>query len=356
MLPPLGGRLKPCCQAYSSTNLDPSAMARDQIRSVHNPSRRDFLTVGAVAGLGLNLTDLLSIRHAKAEKKHCGLDEPTAHSAIHIFLPGGIAAQESFDPKPYAPIEYRGEFKSIPTNVDGIQLSETLPKTAQVADRLTLIRSVTHGQGAHERGTQNMFTGYLPNPSSIESPDAREAFNIDAEEAKLRYEYGRNAAGQRMLTARRLVEAGVRFVTLTYGNWDHHRRIAQGVRGQMPAFDQAFARLIRDLDERGLLRTTLVMVTTEFGRTPKINRNAGRDHWPGVFSVVLAGGGIRGGMAYGATNATATEPDQDPIGPEDLMATIHRCLGFVADRQPLAPGDRPSEIAKDGKVRQALLA
>jgi hypothetical protein len=427
-------------------------------------SRRHFLTVGAVAGLGLSLGDFFAMRHARADQKHYDFVEPTAQSVIQIFLPGGMSAQESFDPKPYAPIEYRGEMGSINTNVDGIVFGDALPQTARVADRLTIIRSMTHGEAAHERGTHNMFTGYRPSPaivfpsmgsivsheygprknlppyvcipnqpnvyagtgylsssfgpfslgadpaaggfkvrdlsrgddiddarftrrrsaleavndhftnkikadavgamdtfyerafSLIESKEAREAFNIDAEDAKLRDEYGRNAAGQRMLMARRLVQAGVRFVTLTYGSWDHHQRITQSMRGQMPPFDKAFARLIRDLDERGLLETTLVMVTSEFGRTPKINSDGGRDHWPKVFSAVLAGGGIKRGVAYGATNATATEPDVDPIGPQDLATTVYRCLGIVADKELMAPGGRPIEIVKGGKVRQDLLA
>ncbi len=141
-----------------------------------------------------------------------------------------------------------------------------------------------------------MNTFYDRAYSLISSQQAREAFNIDAEPAAIRDEYGRNEAGQRMLMARRLVAAGVRFVTLTYGGWDMHTNIAAGMRGQMPAFDQAFATLIRDLDRTGLLNETLVMVSSEFGRTPKINGNAGRDHWPKVFSVVLAGGGIKRGL------------------------------------------------------------
>jgi uncharacterized protein (DUF1501 family) len=426
--------------------------------------RRDFLTVGAVAGLGLSLGDFFALREARAEQKHYDFVKPTAQSVIQIFLPGGMSAQESFDPKPYAPIEYRGELGSIKTNVEGIVFSDSLPKTAQIADKLTVLRSMTHGEAAHERGTHNMFTGYRPSPalvfpsmgsivsheygprknlppyvcipnqpsvyagtgflsssfapfslgadpaaggfkvrdlarggdiddarfarrrsaleavndyfsqktkadavgamdtfyerafSLIESKAAREAFNIDAEDAKLRDEYGRNPAGQRMLMARRLVEAGVRFVTLTYGTWDHHQNITQSMRGQMPPFDQAFARLIRDLDERGLLDTTLVMVSSEFGRTPKINSDGGRDHWPKVFSTVLAGGGVKRGFVYGSSNSTATEPDLNPIGPQDLATTVYRCLGIVADKELMAPGDRPIEIVKGGKVRQDLLA
>ena len=167
---------------------------------------------------------------------------------------------------------------------------------------------------------------------------------------------GRNAAGQRLLLARRLVEAGVRFVTLTYGGWDMHNNIRNAMRGQMPPFDQAFARLIRDLETRGLLDSTLVIVTSEFGRTPKINGNAGRDHWPKVFSIVLAGGGIKKGSIYGKSDATATEPEEDALSVEDWATTVYRQLGIVADKELMAPGDRPIEIVNGGKVCKALLA
>jgi uncharacterized protein (DUF1501 family) len=159
-----------------------------------------------------------------------------------------------------------------------------------------------------------------------------------------------------MLMARRLVAAGARFVTLTYGGWDMHNQITGGMRGQMPAFDKAFATLITDLDRNGLLNETLVMVSSEFGRTPKINKDAGRDHWPKVFSVVLAGGGIKRGQIYGASNAVASEPERDELGPEDLATTIYHQLGIVADKELMAPGNRPIEIVDGGKVRKELLA
>jgi uncharacterized protein (DUF1501 family) len=425
-------------------------------------SRRGFLTVGTI-GFGLTLGDFFRLR-ARAEQKNYGPITARADSVIHIFLPGGIAHQESFDPKPYAPIEYRGELKSIPTKLDGEVFSETLPQTAQIADRIAVIRSMTHGEAAHERGTHNMFTGYRPSPalqypsmgsvvsheygpknnlppyvcvpsqpneyagtgylssafspfslgadpanngfrvqdlnlpggiddsrfatrrnildsvndyfarkeksdgltamntfynraySLISSPKAREAFNIDAEPAAIRDEYGRNPAGQRMLMARRLVAAGVRFVCLQYGGWDMHAGITGGMKTQMPPFDQAFAALIRDLDRTGLLDRTLVMVSSEFGRTPKINKDAGRDHWPKVFSVVLAGGGVKKGYIHGESNATASEPERDAIGPEDLATTVYHQLGIVADKELMAPGNRPIEIVDGGKVRTELLS
>src|SRR5271166_3279884 len=334
----------------------------------HEPiSRRGFLTVGTI-GLGaLTLADLFRIQ-ARADLKNYAPIVVKADSVIHIYLPGGIAHQETFDPKPYAPIEYRGEVGHIRTKLDGVFLSEYLPRTAQIADKITVCRSMTHGEAAHERGTHNMFTGYRPSPalqfpsigsvvsheygprnnlppyvcipsqpttyagpgylssafspfslnadpanggfsvqdlnlpggvddkrftsrrtmleavndhfdskekadgleamdtfyqraySLISSAKAREAFNINAEAPALRDEYGRNAAGQRMLMAKRLVAAGVRFVSLTYGGWDMHTGIKDGMRGQLPVFDQAFATLIRDLDRSGLLDTTMVMV------------------------------------------------------------------------------------------------
>ena len=190
----------------------------------------------------------------------------------------------------------------------------------------------------------------------VSSEKARAAFDIKAEPDKLRDEYGRNAAGQRMLLARRLVEGGVRFVSLTYGGWDHHDNIERANRNEMPQFDQAFAALIRDLDQRGLLDSTLVMVTTEFGRTPKINGTAGRDHWPKVFSIVLAGGGIRRGYIHGSSDATGAEPENDPLTVENYAATIYNQLGIDWNKALFAPGNRPVKIVKEGGLEKNLVA
>jgi uncharacterized protein (DUF1501 family) len=124
----------------------------------------------------------------------------------------------------------------------------------------------------------------------------------------------------------------------------------------MPAFDQAYAALIGDLDKNGLLDRTLVMVSSEFGRTPKVNKDAGRDHWPKVFSVVLAGGGVKKGYVHGSSNSTASEPELDPIGPEDLATTLYHQLGIVAEKELMAPGNRPIEIVDGGKIVKELLA
>jgi hypothetical protein len=192
--------------------------------------------------------------------------------------------------------------------------------------------------------------------SLISSPSAREAFNLAAESDKTRETYGRNAAGQRMLMARRLVESGVRMVSLTFGGWDHHTNIARAIETNVTPFDQAYAALIRDLDERGMLDRTLVMVSSEFGRTPKINKDAGRDHWPRVFSVAFAGGGFKRGLIYGTSDATGSEPESDPLTVENMAATVYHQLGIRPDKYLMSPGGRPQAIVKDGRVMTELLA
>lgn len=427
------------------------------------PTRRSFMQVGLIGGLGLTLDNYFRLQAQGATKDYVSKEGP-AKSVIHIYLPGGAAHQESWDPKPNAPIEYRGEMGIIKTKLEGVYFNECLKQTAEIADKITVCRSMTHGEAAHERGTHNMFTGYRPSPAlsfpsfgsvisheygprnnlppyvcvpsqpnsfagsgylsssfapfslgsdpaaagfrvqdltlptgiddkrfttrrsmleavnehfaakeksdnlaamdtfyqraygMISSEKAREAFDINKETDKLRDEYGRNSAGQRMLMARRLVGAGVRFVSLTYGGWDMHNGIKNGITSQLPAFDQGFATLIRDLDRSGLLDSTLVMVSSEFGRTPKINATAGRDHWPKVFSVVLAGGGIKKGSIFGTSDATASEPEDDPLTVEDLSTTVYHQLGINADKELMAPGNRPIEIVDGGKVRKELLA
>jgi hypothetical protein len=228
---------------------------------------------------------------------------------------------------------------------------------SRFATRRNMLQAVNDYFAKKEKddGLSAMDTFYDRAYSLISSPQAREAFNIEAEPAPVRDEYGRGTAGSRLLLARRLVQAGVRLVNLTYGGWDMHGQIVRGFQNQMPEFDKAFATLINDLERTGLLKETVVMISSEFGRTPKINQTAGRDHWPKVFSVVLAGGGVKGGITYGTSNSTASEPEDDPIGPEDLFTTLYHCMGIVADKELMAPGDRPIEIIDGGKVRKELL-
>jgi hypothetical protein len=224
--------------------------------------------------------------------------------------------------------------------------------------RRTMLDAVNEHFSKKEKadGLEAMDTFYQRAYSLISSQKAREAFNINAEPAKIRDEYGRNAAGQRMLMARRLVAAGVRFVSLTYGGWDMHVSIKASMAGQMPEFDKAFATLIRDLDRNGLLDSTLIMVSSEFGRTPKVNGTAGRDHWPKVFSVVLAGGGVKRGFVYGSSDATASEPENDPLSVEDLAMTVYRQIGIDGTKKLMAPGDRPIDIVREGSIRKDLIA
>ncbi len=426
-------------------------------------SRREFFYVGLLGGLGMTLPGFLR-QQAMGAQKFYETREGPAKGIIHIFLPGGMAHQESFDPKPYAPSEYRGPFGAIDTALPGVQFGEKIPRLAKLADRFTVIRSMSHGEAAHERGTHNMFTGYRPSPALeypsigsvishelgsrnnlppyvcvpnvpnefansgylssafgpfalgsdpaqgnfqvrdlnlpgdvseerfarrrslletvdshfreleksdaldsmdafyqhayklISSQQAREAFNLAAEPDKLKDRYGRTQAGQRMLLARRLIEGGVRFVSLTAGAWDHHDNLRNGIEKNLPDVDRAVAALITDLEERGILDETLVCLTTEFGRTPKLNPTGGRDHWPRVFSVMLAGGGVKRGHVHGSSDALGGEVDTDGVSVADLATTIYRQIGITADKELMAPGNRPIEIVDGGKVLESILA
>lgn len=414
-------------------------------------NRRNFLTVGTLSGLGLSLPSYL-----KAKAENVINSNAKAQSVIYIYLPGGMAHQESFDPKPLAPVEYRGPLNSINTSIPGVVFSEYLPDTAKIADKIAVINSMTHSETAHERGTNNMMTGYKPSPalqypsfgaivshelgvrnnippyisiptvanefagtgylsssyssfslgSNPESPgfqvrdlrlpdnitlqrfdkrkkildivndkfsqeqssdklaaldtfyqnafdlmssdSAINAFDLNKEDDGMKEFYGKNAAGMRFLLGRRLVEAGVRFVTITYGGWDHHDNIAGQMANNLQPFDKAFGALINDLDNRGMLDSTLVIVGTEFGRTPKINPTSGRDHWPRVYSTIMAGGGIKRGIVHGKSDPTGTDPFENPVDIENWAATIYELVGVDYKKPLMAPGDRPVKIVDGG--------
>jgi uncharacterized protein (DUF1501 family) len=188
------------------------------------------------------------------------------------------------------------------------------------------------------------------------SPEAKRAFNIHAEPDKLRDEYGRHTLGQSCLMARRLVEAGVRCVTIDHTNWDTHDNNFAMLKGQLlPHLDSGLSALVRDLSDRGLLSTTLVIVTGEFGRTPRINKNAGRDHWGPSFTVAVAGGGLSGGRVVGKSDARAERPADNPYGPEDLAATMYHLLGIDPKEVFYTPEGRPVQIANDGRIIRELL-
>ena len=187
-----------------------------------------------------------------------------------------------------------------------------------------------------------------------------EVFDIGKEPANIRELYGAKPGeggfANNCLLARRLVEAGTRMVSVNFGSWDHHSNIKGAFENQATQFDTAFARLIRDLDERGMLDTTLVLVSSEFGRTPKINGTNGRDHYPRVFSVAMAGGGVKKGFVYGKSDALGAEPDENPVSPMDLARTMYRLIGINASKRLVLEGVRPIDIVNGGRLITELIA
>jgi hypothetical protein len=185
---------------------------------------------------------------------------------------------------------------------------------------------------------------------------AKQAFDIHSEPDKMRDEYGRNTLGQSCLMARRLVEAGVRCVTIDHSNYDtHDANFATLKKSLLPMFDPGISTLFRDLSDRGLLDSTLVVVTGEFGRTPRINKNAGRDHWGPSFTVLLGGGGLKGGRVVGASDARAERPATDPYGPEDLFLTMFSQMGIDPKTEFHAPDGRPFALVNNGKMISELV-
>jgi Protein of unknown function (DUF1501) len=413
-------------------------------------SRRDFLHAGTIGLLGFGLTHFLSLKARGAISQDKDLN------VIQLFLVGGPSQLDTWDMKPEAPVEIRGPYKAIRTNVPGIEISEIFPRMAQIADKYALVRSLYHTAAAvHDIGHQIMQTGRLfqggvvsphfgcvlgwkkggrgavpahvllpksigntggglphgqeagflgktfdpfvlnadPSDPNFKVPDllppdylvalrtdrrrhwrqivdksirelesvpdarlydsnfnqayglmssssAREAFELEKESDKVRDAYGRNRFGQSCLLARRLIEAGVRYVTVNMFEtvfdeitWDiHGSRPFSPISCYRdlvgPMFDNAFTSLITDLDQRGLLKDTLVIATGEFGRTPKVNPAGGRDHWPGCWTGIFAGGGIRGGQVIGASDAIGGTPKDRPVSPAEFAATVYHLMGL----------------------------
>jgi len=412
---------------------------------------------------GLTLADVLRLRAARAAEGQQTKDT----SVILIWKGGGPSHIDTWDLKPNAPQEYRGEFKPIATNVPGIQVSEHLPLSAKEMDKFAILRSVTHPDAGHESASHYLLTGYkptndipsnempsygsivakergprqpglpaylalpnpprstaaaylgvaynpfsvgadpnaanfsvrnltLPNGISVErlenrrrllqavdklkrnvdqtglmegfdaftrkafemvtSAGAQKAFDISKEDGALRDQYGRNTLGQSMLLARRLVESGVTFVTVNAGGWDTHANNFEALKKQkLPQFDAAWAALMQDMSKRGLLENTLVLVWGEFGRTPRINKDAGRDHWPGALSVVLAGGGLQMGQAIGQSDAKAEYPRERPLTPEDVLSTMYHVLGIDQNKDFLNEAQRPVKILGTGEPIRELV-
>jgi hypothetical protein len=432
-------------------------------------SRRDCLKLGLGALLGGGLVNGLKLR---ALGNTPAAPRASAKSCILLWMDGGPTHYETFDPKPDAPREIRGEFDPIATNVTGIRFSQHLPRLAGIADKLTVIRSIRHDQGNHGAGNHYMMTGappripvgcgafvsfhpslgavtarecgapaglpayfsmpdmsrsggpnflgarYAPfvvsdNPNNpdfrvrdvalprglggerfdarldirreidqlqritdpaaadpvtamdqhyqqgydlVTSRQAQAAFDIHREPARVRDRYGRTPFGQRALLARRLVEAGVPFITLYEGGWDHHVGVFAALRQRLPIFDATVSALIQDLDQRGLLATTMVIALGEFGRTPQINRDAGRDHWSNAMSVLFAGGGTPGGQVVGATDVRGFAAVERVLAPEHFAATVYAKLGIDPGMVLYTPQGRPVHLVSDPTPIQELMA
>jgi hypothetical protein len=457
---------------------------------VASMSRREFLRAGSLALplAGLSLPHLLAARDTSAPP-------PRAKACIVLFMWGGPAQQDTWDLKPAAPAEYRGEFKPISTNVPGIHICEHLPRLARHADKLALLRAMTHDDVNHTTATSYLLTGRgLPRPAAVLAEDwpsygavlsrlgrgkgplppfvsmmpkvpngaprfveqshgqgagwlgplheplridadasrpdyrvgelslraevplarsrrrrelldrldaqrrrlageaeqaafshhdralallcsrqAARAFDLTREPTSVRERYGTNIHGQAVLQARRLVEAGVPLVTVFWQNdgitnvsvyWDTHSRNFIDLKTRLcPVTDQAFTALLEDLEQRGLLDETLIVWTGEMGRTPRVGQSVpggagagadGRDHWGRVFTSVLAGGGIKGGVVHGASDRYAAYPASNPTSPADLAATVYHCLGVDPRLQLRDRLDRPLTLCEGEPIRAVL--
>lgn len=439
-------------------------------------SRRDVLTIGSAGFLGLTLPGILaSEAKAKAANKETGSGQAKAKSVILLWLAGGPATIDMWDNKPDAPEGIRGEFKSIDTSVTGVQVAETFPKFAQVANKATIVRSLYHTIPSHSPATVFMTTGNKPtaalqypsmgsvaarmlktevgvppyvtfgdirngtaglsgylgtgyNPFVIEgsapaggkeggkagggfsvrgltlkgtftledlekrdallrkfdngfagldksndlvdgldtfhqqaleilkSDKTRKALDLTAEKPATRELYGNTPFGQGALAARRLVEAGVRFSTVSFGGWDTHSQTFNAHKTRLaPTTDQVLAALISDLADRGLLDSTIVMCAGEFGRTPKVNKNSGRDHWARSMACVLAGGGFKRGYVHGSTDASGMAPATEPVTPDDVSATIFRNLGVDPATELQTATGRPIQLFREGRVIEKIV-
>ena len=432
--------------------------------------RRDFLQIGAASVLGLSLPGVLA---AEAQARASGRRPGKAQSVILLWLAGGPATIDMWDNKPEAPEGIRGEFKNIATTVPGLFLSEPLPKTAQIAHKLTIVRSLHHTIPSHGPASLFMTTGNKPtaalqypsfgslmakllpvprgvppyvtfggNPSTnfgtagylgtsynpffiegngvgrgekgtggsfsvrgltlrgtvtledlekrdqllrqfdstfaaydrssellsgldtfhqqaldiLRSDRTRTALDLSREKDSIRQTYGNTPFGQGALAARRLIEAGVRFATVTFGGWDtHNQNFTRLKNNLLPVLDTVLSALVNDLEQRGLLESTIVMVAGEFNRTPRINRNAGRDHWARSMAVVLAGGGFPRGYVHGSTDASGMAPATDPCTPDDLGATIFTLLGIDPHLELTTPTGRPMQLFREGRPIEKLL-
>ncbi len=274
---------------------------------------------------------------------------PQTHNSAGPAYLGATCAPLSIEADPNAP-----DF-AVPDMAPPLSLpAERLANRRELLRRVDQLQQSAEIEANSRAKTVNVFRQRAFD--LILSPAAKQAFNIHAEPDKLRDAYGRTTLGQSCLMARRLVETGVRCVTIEHSNWDTHDGNFAILRGQLlPQFDPAIATLLSDLSSRGMLEKTLVLVTGEFGRTPRINKNAGRDHWGPSFTVLLAGGGVRGGRVIGDSDERAERPADQPHGPEDLFATIAHLMGIDPNEEFFTPEGRPVKIVNNGKVIRGLL-
>jgi uncharacterized protein (DUF1501 family) len=444
-------------------------------------SRREAMRIGALSAMGLSLPTLQScVASADESARH----KATAKSVILFWLTGGPPQHETWDPKPHASDDIRGEFGAIATRTPGLHVGELMPQTALLTDKIAVLRAVVSGDNAHSSSGYQMLTGVPHQPRNQENATARKpnlhpslgamvrrflpeqhglpsamtiphhianvgeilwpgqdagflgrrfdpwlvrcdpsatdfrpptlsliegmslerlaarrhllgqlngalpqyqtvdrdllndqafdllshkqgtAFRIDEESDKTRERYGMTKFGQSVLLARRLVEHGVRLVQVNwqriegkpnYGSWDTHEKHSFSLKDHlMPLMDQSFSALIDDLDQRGMLDETLVAWVGEFGHTPKFNNKAGRDHWGNVFSVALAGGGVRGGTVHGKSDVNAASPVEGRVEPKDISATILHCLGIKPSSLVQDEEGRPIPLSQ-GHVIDAIL-
>jgi uncharacterized protein (DUF1501 family) len=253
-------------------------------------------------------------------------------------------------------------FKTGDPNAADFKVQDVSPAealTAKRAQRRQTLLEAVDGLAKQVEGNDQITTYdefHQRAAAMILSSEARGAFAIEKEPDRLRDRYGRNTFGQSCLLARRLVEGGVRFITVNNGGWDHHAKIWDGLGHRLPEFDRGFSALIHDLHERCLLADTMVLVMGEFGRTPKINKDAGRDHWGPAGSLLFAGAGVRGGQVIGQTDKQGAYVTRRPVAPADVACTIFEALG-VDPRKPLVtPDGRPIEILDQGETIKELYA
>jgi uncharacterized protein (DUF1501 family) len=432
-------------------------MMRGFSRNCEGMQRRDFLRVGALAGLGLSVPQLLAAKAMARPARDV--------SCILVWTLGGTSHHDTFDPKPDAPSAVRGDFRPIATAVPGVRFSEILPRLARELNRFSVLRSLNPRNGAHGSADFVMMSGHrfsvttrypcygsvvshhqgfktrmppfvqlgsavnklvgggtagflgvvhnpfeiLGDPSAetfsagdlvvpagvsgerqqrrqnvfrtldglqrsldsqpagfaamdthyqaaldlIAAPQTREAFQLERETAQLRDDYGRNRFGQSLLLARRLVEAGVRFVTVSNDGWDTHVNNFNQLRDRlMPPVDQGLPALLADLGRRGMLDSTLVVWLTDFGRTPQINPSGGRDHWATAAFAVMAGAGTPGGTVVGRTDDEGGRPTDREYFPEDIAATIYTKLGIPLDLTLQTPAGRPIRLNEGRTIRE----